>query len=204
MKTKQHLFTGTRKGKDIFSDTVDALHDLLAREDERITIDRDPCASKKHQTVHFLDYLLCSLHGDTVLTIEGCRGDYGDRRSFGYVNAGSVVECIVKAILDHENRPDYVKAWQHDEVDAVQGCVEWEVKATLSHASQSTKPDGKRAVLLINQDGVSLIKKVDVFKHLHITSTKAYYDVKGLYGNRENFMVKYLEKMLGLEDGWSE
>ena len=142
-------------------------------------------------------YLLCALDGDTVLSVENCRGDE-DIREFALTNAGSVVECIVKAVLDKGRNTEYAKAWKDDDADAMNGCVVWEVKFSGDSHYKATPAQGNRATLLINRDGVSLIRKNEVAS---ATDSKGRLPARGLFGNRENPMVLWLAEMLGLTDG---
>lgn len=152
-----------------------------------------------HKCAYML-YLLSALNGDTVITVEGCRGD-GQIRDFCLTNAGSVVEAIVKAILDHESNAEYAKAWTTAEADTVNGCMEWEIKASLDSHYKATPATGNRVTVLINRSGVSVIRKKDVAE---CVDSKGRLPATGLFGNRNNFMIAYLEKMLGIEGGFEE
>lgn len=152
-----------------------------------------------HKCAYML-YLLSALNGDTVITVEGCRGD-GQIRDFCLTNAGSVVEAIVKAILDHEENAEYAKAWTTAEADTVNGCMEWEIKASLDSHYKATPATGNRVTVLINRSGVSVIRKKDVAE---CVDSKGRLPATGLFGNRNNFMIAYLEKMLGIEGGFEE
>lgn len=145
-------------------------------------------------------YLLCALKPDTILTVEGCWGDM-QIRDFCLTNTGSIVEAIIKAILDHEKNAEYIKAWNIAEADAVNGCMGWEIKATLDSHFKSTPATGNRVTVLINRSGVSIIRKKDVAK---CVGKNGRLPATGLFGNRDNFMVAYLEKMLGIEGGYEE
>lgn len=148
----------------------------------------------------YMLYLLSALNGDTVITVEGCRGD-GQIRDFCLTNAGSVVEAIVKAILDHESNAEYAKAWTTAEADTVNGCMEWEIKASLDSHYKATPATGNRVTVLINRSGVSVIRKKDVAE---CVDSKGRLPATGLFGNRNNFMIAYLEKALGIEGGFEE
>ena len=152
-----------------------------------------------HKCAYML-YLLSALNDDTVITVEGCRGD-GQIRDFCLTNAGSVVEAIVKAILDHESNAEYAKAWTTAEADTVNGCMEWEIKASLDSHYKATPATGNRVTVLVNRSGVSVIRKKDVAE---CVDSKGRLPATGLFGNRNNFMIAYLEKMLGIEGGFEE
>ena len=145
-------------------------------------------------------YLLDSLSSDTILTIEGCWGDMVIR-DFCLSNSGSVVECIIKAILDRENKQEYCKAWLDSENDAKNGFNALEVKASLDSHFKCTPAQGNKTTLLVNRSGVSIIRKCDV---QGCTDSKGRLPSTGLFGSRENFMVKWLEQMLGIEGGYEE
>lgn len=148
----------------------------------------------------FMLYLLDAVSADTVLTVENCRGD-NEIRDFCLTNAGSIVECLVKAILDHEGDAGYTKAWATDETDALNGCMEWEIKASLDSHYKATPAKGNRVTVLVNRSGVSVIRKADVptcvDSHGRLPAT-------GLFGKRNNFMVRFLESALGIEGGFEE
>lgn len=148
----------------------------------------------------FAIYLLCSLNPDTLLTVEGCRGDM-QIRDFYLTNSGSIVEAIVKAILDHESNAEYVKAWTTAEADTINGCMEWEIKASLDSHYKATPATGNRVTVLVNRSGVSVIRKKDVAE---CVDSKGRLPATGLFGNRNNFMITYLEKALGIEGGYEE
>ena len=145
-------------------------------------------------------YLLDSLDSATVLTIEGCWGDM-NIRDFCLCNSGSVVECIVKAILDHNKNNEYCKAWLDSENDAKNGFMAWEVKASLDSHFKCTPAKNGKCTVLINRSGVSIIKASEVSNY---TDSKGRLSASGLYGNRNNFMVNFLESALGIQGGYEE
>lgn len=149
---------------------------------------------------NYMLYLLSALNESTVLTVEGCRGDMVIR-DFCLTNAGSVVEAIVKAILDHESNAEYAKAWTTAEADTINGCMEWEIKASLDSHYKATPATGNRVTVLINRSGVSVIRKKDVAE---CVDSKGRLPASGLFGKRNNFMIEYLEKALGIEGGYEE
>ena len=148
----------------------------------------------------FMLYLLDAVDADTSITVENCRGD-GNIRAFLLTNAGSVVECLVKAILTHGAQEGYEKSWFSGDADAVNGCMEWEVKASLDSHYKATPAQGDRVTVLVNRSGVSVIRKADVQacvdSHGRLPAT-------GLFGKRNNFMVRFLESALGIEGGFEE
>lgn len=145
-------------------------------------------------------YLLCSLNPDTILTVEGCWGDM-QIRDFCLTNSGSIVEAIIKAILDHESNAEYMKAWRTAEADTVNGCMEWEIKASLDSHYKATPATGNRVTVLVNRSGVSIIRKKDVAE---CVDSKGRLPATGLFGNRNNFMIAYLERALGIGGGYEE
>ena len=149
---------------------------------------------------NYMLYLLSALNENTVITVEGCRGDM-QIRDFCLCNSGSVVEAIVKAILDHESNTEYIKAWSTAEADTVNGCMEWEIKASLDSHYKATPATGNRVTVLVNRSGVSIIRKKDVAE---CVDSKGRLPATGLFGNRNNFMIAYLEKALGIEGGYEE
>ena len=117
--------------KDIIRATVSEIEDLYESEIKRLkynNLNRIGNRSNNNGGLHkcnYMLYLLSALNGDTIITVEGCRGDMVIR-DFCLTNAGSVVEAIVKAILDHEKNAEYIKAWSVAEADTINGCMEWE------------------------------------------------------------------------------
>ena len=192
--------------KDIIRARVSEIEDLYKSEIKRLkynNLNRIGNRSNNNGGIHkcrYANYLLCSLSPDTVLTVEGCRGD-GQIRDFCLTNAGSIVEAIVKAILDHEQNAEYIKAWTTAEADTVNGCMEWEIKASLDSHYKATPATGNRVTVLVNRSGVSVIRKKDVAE---CVDSKGRLPATGLFGNRNNFMIAYLEKMLGIEGGFEE
>ena len=190
----------------IIKTTVNNLNNLFAEEKARVKFNRVNKignASNNNAQIKkcdFVQYLLDSLPDNVVLEIENCRGD-NEIRDFALANAGSVVECIVKAHLDRARNGEYTKAWQDDDADAVNGCIAWEVKASLEAHYLATPAKGNKATLLINRDGVSLIKKADVQS---IVNGRGRLPARGVYGSRDGFMVRFLEQALGLEGGIDE
>jgi TPP-dependent trihydroxycyclohexane-1,2-dione (THcHDO) dehydratase len=180
--------------------TVNELFDLYETERKnamaRYCEKRDSNFTAQRKKCEFVQYLLESVPTDVVFTIESCRGD-GSIRENAMANSGSVVECIVKYHLTKST--DIVKTWNSEEVDTRSGCMAWEVKASCGAKFLAT-PSEKELTLLVNLDGVSLIKKSEV---LNYVNSKKRLPARGKYGNR-SFMVEYLEKMLGLENGYQE
>lgn len=184
--------------KDIVSMSVGELFDLFERE-RKNALDRNARKSNSNDKAQankceFVQYLLDSVPQDIMLTVEGCRGD-GIVRSFNLANAGSVVECIVKYHLTKAR--DIAKTWNKDDRDVLSGCIGWEVKASCGAKFLAT-PSKSELTLLINLDGVSLIKKSRVLDYVNNANRLP---ARGVFGNR-SFMVEYLEKALGLEEGY--
>ena len=159
--------------------------------------------SNNNGSIHkcnYVIYLLDSLNSDTILSVEGCWGDMAIR-DFCLCNSGSVVECIVKAILDHNKSNEYCKAWLDSENDCKNGFMAWEVKASLDSHFKCTPAKNGKCTVLINRSGVSIIKASEVSNY---TDSKGRLSASGLYGNRNNFMVDFLESALGIQGGYEE
>lgn len=192
--------------KNIIKARVDDIMSLYEDEIRRLeynNLNRIGNRSNNNGGLHkcrYAIYLLCSLNPDTLLTVEGCWGDM-QIRDFCLTNSGSIVEAIIKAILDHESNAEYIKAWSTAEADTVNGCIEWEIKASLDSHYKATPATGNRVTVLINRSGVSVIRKKDVAE---CVDSKGRLPATGLFGNRNNFMIAYLEKALGIEGGYEE
>jgi hypothetical protein len=159
--------------------------------------------SNNNGSIHkcnYVIYLLDSLDSNTILNVEGCWGDM-EIRDFCLCNSGSVVECIVKAILDHNKSNEYCKAWLDNENDAKNGFMAWEIKASLDSHFKCTPAKNGKCTVLINRSGVSIIKASEVSNY---TDNKGRLSATGLYGNRNNFMIDFLESALGIQGGYEE
>ena len=180
--------------------TVNELFDLYEQERKnamaRYSEKRDSNFTAQRKKCEFVQYLLDSVPSDVVFTIENCRGD-GVIRDFLMANSGSVVECIIKYHLTKAT--DIAKTWNTNEVDTFNGCMAWEVKASCGAKFKAT-PSNKELTLLVNLDGVSLIKKSEVLNYVNAQNRLSH---RGLYGKR-SFMVEYLTRALGLENGYEE
>lgn len=189
--------------KNIITITANDLYELYESEIERVKKlylqkslqgVRDSNLTAQRKKCEFMQYLLNAVDGLTVLTVEGCKGD-GLIRDFCLTNSGSVVECIVKHLLTKSMSVE--KSWKTTDNDAINGCMAWEVKASLGSKYLAT-PSESELTLLVNLDGVSLIKKNEVLNYVNNKNRLSH---RGLYGNR-SFMVEYLTRALGLENGY--
>ena len=186
------------KEKDLICMSVGELFDLFERERQN-AIERNAKKSNSNDKAQankceFIQYLLDSVPQDIMVTVEGCWGD-GVKRDFNLANSGSVVECIIKYHLTKAR--DLAKTWNKEDSDVLNGCVAWEVKASCGAKFLAT-PSKEELTLLVNLDGVSLIKKSRVLEYVN---SKNRLPARGVFGNR-SFMVEYLENALGLEEGF--
>ena len=192
--------------KNVIKMSVKELQNLYNNELKRLNynnLNKIGNRSNNNGSIHkcnYVIYLLDSLTSDTILNVEGCRGDMVIRE-FCLTNSGSVVECIVKAILDHNKNNEYCKAWLDSENDCKNGFMAWEVKASLDSHFKCTPAKNGKITVLINRSGVSIIKASEVENY---TDSKGRLGASGLFGNRNNFMVDFLEKMLGIQGGYEE
>lgn len=186
--------------KNVVKMSVEQLYNMFEDERknaiEKYSVKRDSNLTAQRKKCEFVQYLLDSVPSSVVFMVEGCRGD-GIIRDGQLANSGSVVECIVKYHLT--KAVDIAKSWDKASVDTFNGCIPWEVKASLGSKFLAT-PSASELTLLVNLDGVSLIKKTDT---LNCVNNKGRLPARGQFGNR-SFMVEYLEKMLGLEDGYND
>lgn len=185
--------------KNIISLTVDELCEMYESEIASLIeiAKKDSNKRKQINKCRFVQYLLCTMPEEVQITVEGCWGD-GVIRSGCLANAGSVVECIVKYHLTHTE--SVCKAWANEQADATQGCMPWEVKFSANCKYLAT-PSPKALTLLVNADGISLIKKAEV---LSLVDKKGKLPCKGIYGNRNNPWLQRLAEAMGMEDGWEE
>lgn len=124
-------------------------------------IGRSNCA-KAIQKMERLESILLSVPAETVLTVEGCRGDV--ERGFSLCNAGSIVECVVKYHLSNEK--SYISKTFGDGYDFKMGCIPCEVKSSLTCNALAT-PSEAEFTLLVNAVGVWLIKKAEVMSYVN-------------------------------------
>lgn len=192
--------------KNIIKLTVKEMQNLYSEEIKRLNfnnLNKIGNRSNNNGALHkcnYMIYLLDSLNSNTVLTVEGCWGDMAIR-DFCLCNSGSVVECIVKAILNHNANNEYCKAWLDSENDAKNGFMAWEIKASLDSHFKCTPAKNGKCTVLINRSGVSIIKASEVSNY---TDNKGRLSASGVYGNRNNFMVDFLENALGISGGYEE
>lgn len=183
----------------IITKTVKELDEMFADEMERLGDFRRLNSNDKGQyrKCDFVRYLLASLDDDVQITVETVRGTAD--RGFELVNAGSLVECIVKAHLGNKGTTAISKEWNDENPDTVNGKVNCEIKFSGDAHFKCSKVTGENMVILVNCSGVSIISKKVV---LDYTDKKGQLPAKGLFGNRNNFMVAYLERVLGIEGGF--
>lgn len=182
--TIYNLFERERKN------AIARYNDVFARTgkgDSNLTAQRKKC--------EFVQTLLASVPCDVVFEIENCRGD-GNIRDFDLANAGSVVECIVKYHLTKAH--EIAKTWDAASVDLYNGFIPWEIKASLGSKFLAT-PSQAECTLLVNLDGVSLIRKTEV---LGLVNNKGRLPARGVFG-KQSLMIEYLNQALGF-DGCDE
>jgi len=177
--------------------TVKELDELIARECDRIRDSHDPNDKGQYKKCDFVRYLLDSLPAETVITVESARGT--SKRPFTFVNVGSLVECIVRLHLNAKGATEIEKVWNDDDPDGKIGCNDCEIKFSGDCHYLCTRVTGKLPVVLINCDGVSIISKSVV---LNYCDGGGSLPARGLFGSRDNFMVHYLERVLGIEGGF--
>lgn len=180
----------------IVTKTVEQLNEMFANEMERLEASHNSNDKGQYRKCEFVRYLLDSLDADTTITTETARGN-GDR-GFDLPNAGSIVECIVKAHLNKKGATALEKEWNDNEADAINGAVECEVKFSGDSHFKCTAVSGDKMVILVNRSGVSIISKKIIAT---CVDKQGRLPAKGLFGNRDNFMVAYLERVLGIEGG---
>lgn len=146
----------------------------------------------------FMLYLLCAVEDDTVITVETCRGD-DELRGFALANAGSVVECLVNALMDKNAKGEYGKTWNDDNEDVMVGNVKYEVKFSGESHYLATPAKDDKPIILINRDGVSVIRKADIAEAVN---ARGKLPARGLFGKRNHPTVLYLENALGLVGGF--
>ena len=188
--------------KNIIKMSASDLQGLYAREIERLrdcNLNKIGNRSNNNGGIHkcnYMLYLLDTLNATDIVEVEGCRGDMLIR-DFCLSNSGSVVECIIKAQLDKRGENYYTKSWHDTDSDTIMGFLDCEIKASLDSHFKSTPASQGKTTILVNRSGVSIIRKADIEIGKRLPAS-------GLFGNRENPMVKYLECMLGIEGGYEE
>jgi hypothetical protein len=101
-----------------------------------------------------------SLPQDVMLTAESAMGKA--ERPFDLPNIGSLMECVVKAMLDGCQASEYAKEFNDDNADTKIGWCEYEIKSSMGAVSLNTKIKGDKPILFINELGVFSIKKTEI------------------------------------------
>ena len=162
---------------EIIEKCFDKLDAINEREFEyRSQGKKDGNAANERARVGFILDRLVNVPEDVVFELEGCRGDYKDF----FPNAGSVIECAVKYFATGRKFNRISKSELYSK-DMTMGCIDWEIKASVSPAHLST-PSKDELTLLVNRDGAYLIRKADTLKYVnkngrlpfHGTHIKAY------------------------------
>jgi hypothetical protein len=127
----------------------------------------------------------------TTLKVEGVKGNNESRIM---LNAGSLVECLVKS---HFKSYEYLyKTFNDKESDYRNGFLNVEIKASLPNA-RNTPLKEEKTVILINSKGAYLIKKVASL-NVPLDSQGRYFENQD-YSEFENVRkIKTLSKSLGL------
>lgn len=207
MKTLHNVENEYNAKNNIFA-TADELITLYEKEIER---NKQLIASKYKNSLsneyaqikkcNAVISLLYSVPADLPIEIEGCWGD-GLIRDFCLGNVGSVVECLIKAIF----KQPAVKEICDDKTDVQIGNIKQvEIKASLTCKSLSTPMKSAKMLLGVNSTGVSIIpiEKIDdvlVEVSAGKGKTKWVYPHAGYYGNPNNFIERYLNKLFGFDE----
>lgn len=190
--------------RDVITATASQVRDMYMQEYKRAQYCRlNNIGNKSNNNgimrkCDFMMYLLDAVSDDVTFTIEGCWGD-SNIRNFKLPNSGSVIEVIVKALLDKGASKHYTKQFDNMRADARVGCIDFEVKAVPDSQSKNTAPDGTRPVLLVNCAGVSVIAKDAIAE---CADARGRFKSNCVYGKRNHPTVVYLEAMLGIEGGY--
>ncbi len=156
MKTEKQIFTLSKN--DLLS--------MLYLESENAIEKKNYKQIKK---VALLTRYALSISENATVKIEGVRGNTEDRIM---VNAGSLVECIVK-----HHRNGYTELWKefNDEKDDIKnGFMAWEIKASLPNA-RNTATDERKPVILVNANGVYIIT-TDILENATVDSQGRFYE----------------------------
>lgn len=150
--------------------------------------------NKKYKEIKKIAFLLQAvnlLDENITVKIEGVRKNNESRQM---VNAGSLIECIVK-----HYRNGYESTWKtfnDNESDLKNGFMNWEIKASLPNARNTALTEPKN-LILVNTCGVFIIKK-SVSMELMVDSNNKYYenmDYSAFDGVKH---YKKMEKALGI------
>ena len=117
---------------------------------------------------------LQNLNPEIVLTVESARGKAN--RPFEMPNIGSLMECVLKIVLDKEPCDSYSKEFSDDKADTKIGWCEYEIKASMGAVSLNTKIVADKPILFVNSLGVFSIRKdkiADLIKNGKLPYNKA-------------------------------
>ena len=174
--------------KQIYELSKSDLMQVLNDEMQLVTTNKKYKEIKK---VAFLLNIVSLLENSVTVKIEGVRKNNESRNM---VNAGSLIECIVK-----HYRNGYENTWKtfnESESDLKNGFMNWEIKASLPNARNTALTEPKN-LILVNTCGVFIIKK-DVSMELLVDSNNKYYenmDYSAVKGVRH---YKKMENALGI------
>lgn len=126
---------------------------------------------KKYKEIKKISLLLSMVESATFesLKVEGVRGNTSDRKM---LNAGSVVECLVKSHF--KGYDNLYKTFSDLKSDYQNGFLNVEVKASLPNA-RNTALKERATVILVNCLGAYLIKK-SVSMDLLVDTQGRYYE----------------------------
>lgn len=97
---------------------------------------------------------------DIVYVVESARPKA--KRPFDIPNIGSLMEVVVRTVLDKIPCQEYAKEFNDKNADAKVGWCEYEIKSSMGLRSLNTPVKYDRPVLFINEVGVFTIKKSEV------------------------------------------
>jgi len=186
------------ENKNIIEMTAFELDGLYNREIKRVDTllkqHYDSNLKAQKNKCEFVQYLLASVDENLLITVEGCRGD-GVIRDFCLTNSGSVVEGLINAVVN--NLQEVEKNWDENDKDIKQGCMKWEIKASLGAKYLATASKAE-LTLLVNLDGISLIKKADVLGICKKKGNTLRLPARGTYGTDKHFIVNKLREIFAI------
>lgn len=115
---------------------------------------------KKYKEVKKVGMLLSMVESATFesVKVEGVRGNSDNRIM---VNAGSLVECLVKSHF--KGYSELRKSFNQDTSDYINGFVDYEIKASLPNARNTALKEPK-SLILVNCLGAYFVKKSESMK----------------------------------------
>ena len=147
----------------IMKETVATFIDLFY---EGISCERKLNDNNSNKFIRTFYNVVDRLHQVNPEIILVAESGWSDRRPFALPNIGSLMESLLKAVLDGEKENEYSKQFDDKKADCKRGWCEYEIKSCMGLTSLNTKVQKDKPIILINEKGVFTIQKKDIDEYL--------------------------------------